>query len=305
MPTGTSADQRSDATWRRALMGTGFEVRLSGDDPEHLGAVASAMLDEVARVERLLSRFDGCSEISRINREAFARPVRLDFEVFGLLTRCAEAWQTTRGAFDITATAADLDGPEPSNGSHPTFALVCLDDRTRQVRFARPDVALDLGGVGKGYALDRAAAIARGYGVHSAILHGGTSSVLALGRDASHAPWRVGIRDPFVPAGEALELTQVLLEDASLSCSATFGGTPGRSDLVDPRLGRRLERAAACAVVAGSATVAEMLSTALLVLGREAGGELINDVENDGVSALWIESADARARWTWLKEPAT
>ena len=84
-------------------MGTWFGVRLVGDDPEHLAAVADAVLDEVERVERLLSRFDRRSEVARINREAGSRAVLVDREVLDVLLTCKTAWERTEGYFDVTA----------------------------------------------------------------------------------------------------------------------------------------------------------------------------------------------------------
>src|SRR5437763_14639010 len=88
---------------RREAMGTFFEVFLAGDDDEHLLAVADAALDEVTRLERLLSRFDPASEIARVNREAAGRPVLVDYEVWDLLRACRDPRDRTAGCFDVTA----------------------------------------------------------------------------------------------------------------------------------------------------------------------------------------------------------
>src|SRR3954451_2484236 len=121
---------------RRPAMGTWFEVRLLGDDPQHLADVAEAVLDEVERIDRLLSRFDPRSEIARINGEAARRAVRVDFEVLGLLETCRTAWQQTRGCFDVTT---------PSG----TFEALEIDPVRRTIRFGEPGLAIDLGGIGK------------------------------------------------------------------------------------------------------------------------------------------------------------
>ena len=145
---------------QRPAMGTWFEVRLVGDDREHLAAVADAVFDEVERVERLLSRFDRRSEIARINREAGSRAVLVDREVLEVLLTCQAAWEETEGYFDVTASQR---AERPANGTK--FASITINQDARTVRFTRPGLALDLGGIGKGYALDRGAAIVVEQGV--------------------------------------------------------------------------------------------------------------------------------------------
>jgi thiamine biosynthesis lipoprotein len=244
-------------------MATLFEVLLLGEDEEHLRAVGEAALDEVERVERLLSRFDPAAELARVNREAATRPVLVSHELFAVLRDCRERCRLTEGYFDICV---------PLQGSGPGFLEgVRLDEARRTVSFASPAVALDPGGYGKGYALDAAAVVLDEFGVSSALLHGGTSSVLARGsRDG--APWVVGLADPF--AGGNGEIARVRLADAALSCSAVHdrGRTPDsheESDIIDPIAGRPLREQAGCCVLAPTATLAEVLSTALLVMGRE------------------------------------
>ena len=124
----------------RPAMASLFEVMLSGDDPEHLDAVASAALEEIGRVERLLSRHDPAAEIARVNREAAHRPVLVDVELFAVLRDCLAWVDRTGGAFDPCAPTG-------------RFAEdVRLDQECRTVRFTNPSARIDLGGFGKGYA---------------------------------------------------------------------------------------------------------------------------------------------------------
>jgi thiamine biosynthesis lipoprotein len=269
-------------------MGTWFAVTLLGDDGEHLAAVAEAVLDEVARIERLLSRFDPRSEIARINRGAGSRPVLVDREVLGILMTAQAAWERTGGYFDVTA-------------GRGTFAAVAVDAQARTVRFEQPDVALDLGGIGKGYALDRGAEIVGVQGVESAFLHGGTSSALALGSAENGRPWTIAVRDPFAPAARAAELFHVGLEGCGFSCSATRGAGHAVSDLVDPHTGQALEGHAACAVVGRDATGAEIFSTALLCMGKVLAIEqLARYGKDEHFHVAWIESPNDRPVWDWI-----
>lgn len=278
-------------------MGSLFTVRLVGDDEEHLAAVAEAALDEIARVERLLSWRDPRSQCARIVREAAHGDVLVDREMFDLLARCEAARTLTSGAFNVayragTATAIDGD-------------LLQLDPHRRTARLADGDVRLDFGAVGKGYALDVAAAEIRRYGVRDALLDGGASSIVALGRNLDGAPWFVAIRDPGAgtnnpetPVGPSATIP---LFDEGLSSSATFDSddVSHPSDLVDRRTGRPLSEPAAVTVVAASAATAEILSTALLAMGKRAAREYI------GTSPARLVAEATRVAWITPGDPAT
>lgn len=214
----------------------------------------------MARVEALLSRFDAASEISRINRTAALAPVTVDREVWDILADCRRWWEETDGAFDIAAgSRAALDG-QPL-----TFADVELDDDRRSVFFTSVGVRLDLGGYGKGYALDCAGRLLADYGVDSACLHAGGSSVVAVGTPPEENGWRIGVRDPL---SDDREVAQVLLCDRGLSTSAVLRPSDSTSDILEPHSGQPLERAASCSVIASSGALAEVFSTAFLVMGE-------------------------------------
>lgn len=253
-----------------SAMATEFEVFLTGDDGEHLEAVAAAVADEVVRIERRLSRFDPTSEVSRINREAGTRSVRLDREVWELLVDCERFRRWTDGGFDVAVGA------------------LLLDESKQTVRLTRPDARIDLGGVGKGWAIDRCGAILRRFGVAHGLLNAGTSSILAVG-----GPWTVDVRNP---TGGAEAVARLNLIDQAFSCSAVVHPGECLSDLYDPRTGRSIEGRAACMVLAATATEAEALSTGLLVLGREVANDWLLRRRPDGVSVGWIETG----RFEWL-----
>jgi thiamine biosynthesis lipoprotein len=141
--------------------------------------------------------------------------------------------------------------------------LVELDPKNFTISFARPGVMLDLGAIGKGYAIDQAADILREAGVSRALIHGGTSTVYAIG-----SPWKVGIE-----SDKEDPIAVVDLEDTALSVSAVWGksfrvGKKTYGHVIDPRTGRPVQRALLAAVILPCATETDALSTALLTLGR-------------------------------------
>lgn len=255
-------------------MATRFEFVLHGSNPTALRAAAEEALDEVDRLEKLLSLYRPHSDIARMNLGAAAGPVRIAPETFRLLQRAVALSASTRGAFDVTAGAlVRAWGFLGGTGTVADPAVVAearacvgpdrleLNEADFTVRFARPGVLVDLGSIGKGYALDRAAELLRDAGVTSALLHGGTSTVIALGQPPEAAAWKVALPG----AGS------VALRDESLSVSAGWGkaftDAAGRElgHVIDPRRGEPVAGRRFAAVVAASATDSDALSTAALL----------------------------------------
>ena len=266
-------------------MATLFEFLPVGDDEEHLTAVAEAALDEVGRVERLLSRHDPASEVSRIHREAATRPVRVDREMFAILADCRAWYDRTDGYFDVCATGKP--------GTARFGEAVELDPGNLTIRLRDPAARLDFGGYGKGYALDAAGRVLEEFGVRSAFLHGGTSSILARGGRDDGSAWRVGLRDPFGTDSHA-EVVRFDLADCGVSSSAAFDPDSRISDIVDPREFRALDRQSACSVIAPTALEAEVLSTALLAMGKARAVAFLGS--RTGLKVAWIERGEVE----WL-----
>jgi FAD:protein FMN transferase len=283
---------------RRRAMATVFELWLVGGDREHLEAVGQEALAEVARIESLLSRFDPRAELARVNREAARGAVLVEVELFEVLRDCAAWWERTNGYFDIRAYAT----PVADGAGRPRFEdAVELDESQRTVRFSDSAVTLDLGGYGKGYALDSAARIVREFGVESALMHGGTSSAVAMGRRADGGAWTIGIRDPFGADRRTL-LTEIELQDCGYSHSAVFGERPGPSDVIDPHAEAPLAEQAACFVITPAAADAEVYSTALLSMGRSRAQEFLESSRErtPPSGAAWIATEGPKVTIRWL-----
>ena len=166
-------------------MGTRFEFVLSGGDPHD---AAAAMQELVLVLDERWSAFRKDSFLSYVNREAAREPVRLDTDTWDVLRLAREVWLASHAAFDITIGSLMRSHgfrDEVAQGSDSEYSwgmnAVELDHDARTVRFARAGITIDLGGIAKGYALDRCAAIARECGVERALLHGGTSTIVAIG----------------------------------------------------------------------------------------------------------------------------
>ena len=262
-------------------MRTRFEIVLADDrDPGALRAAGEEALEEIVRVERELSAFAPGSALAQLNAWAADRPVAVDGLMLAFLRQTAALSETLEGAFDPTVGA--LTALYRSNANDDALAdarrlvgfprVVRIDEESATVSFAQQGVALDPGAIGKGWALDRAAQVLCDAGVHAALLHGGTSSVLAMGAPAGCEGWTVAVQDPLVPEGR---LARVTLRDAALGVSAIYGRSYRRGDtrvghVLDPRSGQPVDHTVLAAVVTRSATEADAASTALLVLGEAA-----------------------------------
>lgn len=229
-------------------MDTRFEVFLRGDDAQHLEAVAGAVCEEFQRLDAALSRFNPASEIARINRDAKNKYLRIDREIFALLERCELARQNTNGFFDVTAVTGG--------------AGIELDAERCSVRFLNEKVQIDLGAIGKGYALDCGFEILSRFGVQNALLNGGTSSMLVIGNEV----WSINVRHPLQPE----KIVQCIeMKNRALSCSAARHPFQLQSDVVNPLKGRAIVGDDTCLVLAANAFEAEIFSTALLAMGKE------------------------------------
>jgi len=262
-------------------MNTLFEIIVHGEDPENEIAAADAALDEVARIETVLSRFDPASEVTRVNREAHQNPVLVSYELLQVLEICQSNWEKTLGYFDITASS-----------ENPGFKNVAIDFAMRKISFADANTQLDFGAFGKGYALDCAARILKENGVQNALLHGGTSSVLAIGNEA-----HVGLRNPW---SNAVDIEDVLLCNEGLSSSATFHQGETISDIIDPFQRASLHGEAGCVVIGATALEAEIYSTALLSMGKERAENFCSENLSPNSRVLWMSKIDGKPSLEWM-----
>jgi len=263
-----------------------------------------AALDLVDRLEDQLTVYRETSEISLLNRQAAHEAVVLEPGLFALLQKAQQLHAETAGAYDITAgPLSRVWGFMHRSGAIPTpealaAALesvgsqwVQLDPAASTARFTKAGVEINLGSIGKGYALDRAADLLEAAGIHDFILHGGNSSVLARGAHSSSAGasgWRVGVRNPLRPDRR---LGELLLRNRALATSGSgtqFFMHDGRryGHILDPRTGWPAEGVLSTSVLAPSAAEADALSTAFYVMGPSAAQEYCQHRED--VSAVML-----------------
>jgi len=269
----------------RRAMATTFEVVLPYGTPDalELGEDAFDLLD---RLEDQLTVYRDTSEVSRLNQLAATVPVPVEKGLFELLELSARLTRETEGAFDITAGAlikawgffrGPRRVPPPAERQQALATVgmrhVRLDSERRSVAFDRPGLELNLGSIGKGYALDRVAQLLRAeWKLPAGLLQGGQSSVYAIGKQPGDPRgWPVALRHPWQPERR---LAMVYLSDRALATSAaTFRHLEYRGrklgHILDPRRGWPAEGMASVTVLAPTAAEADALATAFFILGVE------------------------------------
>jgi thiamine biosynthesis lipoprotein len=296
----------------RRAMACQFELFLRGDASAEEAELVIAALDLVDELEGQLTVYRDTSEISQLNRTAGLRPVTVEGRLFRLLQRAKEIHADTKGAFDITAGPLARawgffrrEGRLPEEhelnealrlvGSHRLY----LDARRNEVTLERQRMEINLGGIGKGYALDRAGQLLQSAGVDQFLLHGGQSSVLAVGNrhvdEPSESGWSVGVRHPLRPDKR---LVEIRVRDRGLGTSGTakqFFHHRGKryGHILDPRTGWPVEGLLSATAITASAADADALSTAFHVMGLEQTREFC--AEHPEVAALLVLPSKAGA----------
>ncbi|HLY63164.1 MAG TPA: FAD:protein FMN transferase [Terriglobia bacterium] len=286
-------------------MGTTFDLAAYGADGEFLAAVFNEVFEEIDRLEQQMSKFRYESEISHINRNASRHSIMVEPKLFGLIQCALRVSAQTDGAFDITIGPLMKSwgffrhqGRVPGDGEIGEILKstghmhVKSDSAARTVRFDHERVELDLGALAKGYALDRAVEILRGYCVTSALVSSGMSSIYALGSPPGERAWEIKLRDPFDAAKAA---DAILLKNCSISTSGNyvrFFKLDGKtySHIINPATGWPAEGMLSTAVASVDTTESEALSTALYVLGPERAAQILAGRPN--LSVVYYQPGD-------------
>ena len=269
----------------RMSMASAYTIVAYGRGEAALATAVEAAFDEVDRIDRLMSHYRADSPLSRLNRDGARGPVAIDAELFDFIAACSRYSRDSDGAFDVTVgPLMKTWGFFRGGGRVPDerelaearrrvgYAHVLLDEEERTIRFAVPGVELDLGGIAKGYAVDRAVERLRRDGIAAALVSAGGSTVFGLGAPPGRKAWAVRIQDPVDARRTALE---VPLKDRALSVSGSAeksfeSGGVTYSHVMDPRTGRPVQGVLSVAVLAGSGTEGDALDNAFYVEGVEA-----------------------------------
>jgi thiamine biosynthesis lipoprotein len=287
-----AAARPAAAAWidrTEAIMGTRVYLQLWADDAAQGNAAIDAVMAEMRRVDALMSHYRPDSQLSLINQRAATEPVQVDPELFDLIKLSTHFSEITEGAFDITYASVGYLYNYPLH-AHPTedqikaalpavnWRHLVFDARQHTVRFARPGMRIDLGGIGKGYAVDRGVAILKARGVqHALVTAGGDSRLIG---DRMGRPWLVSIAHPDEPHNPDKVVTRIPLSDSAISTSGDYERYFDEDGvryhhIIDPHTGHPASRVRSATIIGPTATQTDGLSKTAFVLGPEKALEII------------------------------
>jgi thiamine biosynthesis lipoprotein len=279
----------ANAEWigdARPMMGTEVSVYLWSDDSEAGRAALEAVFQEAGRIDRLMSTYKDDSEISEINRTAAISPVVVGDELYRLIKRSIEISRLTEGAFDITyeSVGQHFDFRERQKPDAATvaselvnvdFRFLQLDDEFKTIGFAQQGVRINLGGIAKGYVVERGIEIVASRGIsHAIVTAGGDSRLLG---DKRGRPWMVGIRDPRKDGEVAISIPLV---DEAVSTSGDYERYFDEDGIryhhiIHPNTGAPVSGVHSATVFGPDAVTTDALSTSVFVMGVDNGLRMI------------------------------
>ncbi len=252
-------------------MTTAFETIVAGQAREYARQASAAAFREIDRIEKLLNKYDAGSDVGQINLLKPGESVRVGIETLECMERAIWAHTVSGGLFDPTVGTGfqwlDIDRTH--------FSIGWKKDAAVDVQTGKSAPQLDLGGIGKGFAIDKAAEVLADWEVNEVVINGGTSTVLALGKE-----WNLGVGGPW---GEKVGLTTIKLKDQALSGSGTEvkGG-----HIINPTTGKPATRHLAAWAIHPSAAASDALSTAFMMMEAKKIKQLC--AENRDITAFVV-----------------
>ena len=292
-----SSDQQILVYKKKYVMGTVFEIAAYAGSTRNASDAIDKAFGEIVRIDDLMSNYKPDSALSILNRSAHFHAQKVPLDLYQAIERAVQFSKLSGGKFDITVGPlvnlwkAALAGDSMPTSDQRTRAQECVGYEKieltppDQVMFRSSCMQLDLGAIGKGYAVDRAGEILQGSGIRNAFINSGGSTILAMGSPPGQSGWLVHLRDPSHKIDP-----YVVLKDQSVSTSEqtehSLLAAESAGHIIDPTTGTPVDTRFAVSVITNLGTPSDGLSTTLLLLGPKAGKAVVYGMNN--VSAIWV-----------------
>ena len=283
-------------------MGNRFQLSVVGDNPEWANRCIDAGVAEISRIEQLLTTYSEDSETAAINRRAGISPVKVSEETFQLIQRSLRISTITQGAFDLSYGSADkrfwnfdtgmAELPDSEKLKHSVrlinYRNIVLDRHNREVYLKVKGMRIGFGGIGKGYAADRAREILKSMGVESGIVNA-SGDLVTWGNQPDGKPWTVGIAHP--DAKEKIFST-MRITDMAVATSGNYEkyvliGGKRYSHTIDPRTGMPVSGVKSVTTLSPSGELSDAMATPIMIMGIGPALNMINQIP--GIEAIIVD----------------
>ena len=287
------------------LMGNRFEITVVGDDPLWTDKRIDDAVEEIKRIEKLFTTFDESSQTNLINRNAGVKPVKVDREVYDLIERSKKISALTQGAFDITYGSIDkrLWNFDKTMTSLPdaqtaktlvrliNYRNVILDEKNCSVFLKEKGMRIGFGGIGKGYAAEKAKSLLQQKGVKSGIINA-AGDLTAWGHQPNGKPWTIGIADPNTTkqAFSFLEITNTSIATSGNYEKFILIDGKKYSHTIDPKTGLPVRGIKSVTIICPNAEIADAMATPVMIMGIKTGLDMLNQMK--GMAGIIIDDND-------------
>jgi len=286
-------------------MGNRFEITVVADGIEHASLHIEAAVSEIRRIEKLLTTFADSSQTNLVNQNAGIKPVQVDKEMFDLIVRSKKISDLTQGAFDITYGSADkrfwnfdqtmTSLPDPIEAKQHVrlinYRNVILNEADTTVYLKNTGMRIGFGGIGKGYAADRAKAILLQRGVKSGVVNA-AGDLTAWGMHPNGHAWTIGIADPNAArsAFSFMEITNMSVATSGNYEKFVVINGKKYSHTIDPKTGMPVTGIKSASIISPSAELCDAMATPIMIMGIKVGIDLVNQVK--GLACIIIDDDD-------------
>ena len=286
-------------------MGNRFEITVADENEETAFSHIDAAIDEIGRIEALLTTFNEESQTNLINRNAGIAPVKVDQEVFNIIQRSKKISAVTQGAFDISYGSADkklwnfdktmTELPDPETAKKSVHLInyrnIILDEKNTTVFLKEKGMRIGFGGIGKGYAAEMAKQVLIKRGVKSGIVNA-SGDLTAWGKQPNGKDWTIGIADP---DETRRPFSYLNITDSAIATSGNYEkfilvGGKKYSHTIDPKTGLPVRGIKSVTIISPNAEIADAMATPVMIMGIRAGLDMVNQIK--GLACIILDDND-------------